>query len=212
MPHHAFRAPVPDPYLPHTGLYPPLSCPIPRPIWASSCWERPSCIVAGAEQPDALSRQRRLRHGGYHRRHGAQHRAGSAVHLRMRHGHRRSGIRHAVRTGVQLRHPALHGQPGRKHPHPPAQLHATTRLFPRNPLRRKPLALPAGTGKPCRHLLNVAAGRYGDAAIAGMSIVGRICMFINSFLIGFGQGFQPYAATITAQASTHAYNRASGSA
>ena len=26
-------------------------------------------------------------------------------------------------------------------------------------------------------LLNVAAGRYGDAAIAGMSIVGRICMF-----------------------------------
>lgn len=40
-------------------------------------------------------------------------------------------------------------------------------------------------------LLNVAAGRYGDAAIAGMSIVTRICMFINSFVIGFGQGFQP---------------------
>ena len=40
-------------------------------------------------------------------------------------------------------------------------------------------------------LLNVAAGAYGDAAIAGMSIVSRIGMFINSFLIGFGQGFQP---------------------
>ena len=40
-------------------------------------------------------------------------------------------------------------------------------------------------------LLNVAAGKYGDAAIAGMSIVTRICMFINSFVIGFGQGFQP---------------------
>ena len=40
-------------------------------------------------------------------------------------------------------------------------------------------------------LLNVSAGRYGDAAIAGMSIVTRICMFINSFVIGFGQGFQP---------------------
>ncbi|WP_455586948.1 MATE family efflux transporter [Bacteroides sp.] len=40
-------------------------------------------------------------------------------------------------------------------------------------------------------LLNVAAGNYGDAAIAGMSIVTRVCMFINSFLIGFGQGFQP---------------------
>ena len=40
-------------------------------------------------------------------------------------------------------------------------------------------------------LLNVAAGVYGDAAIAGMSIVSRIGMFTNSFLIGFGQGFQP---------------------
>lgn len=40
-------------------------------------------------------------------------------------------------------------------------------------------------------LLNVSAGMYGDAAIAGMSIVTRICMFINSFVIGFGQGFQP---------------------
>lgn len=40
-------------------------------------------------------------------------------------------------------------------------------------------------------MLNVAAGVYGDAAIAGMSIVTRICMFINSFVIGFGQGFQP---------------------
>ena len=40
-------------------------------------------------------------------------------------------------------------------------------------------------------LLNVAAGVYGDATIAGMSIVTRICMFINSFVIGFGQGFQP---------------------
>lgn len=40
-------------------------------------------------------------------------------------------------------------------------------------------------------LLNTAAGQYGDAAIAGMSIVSRIGMFINSFLIGFGQGFQP---------------------
>ena len=40
-------------------------------------------------------------------------------------------------------------------------------------------------------MLNVAAGRYGDAAIAGMSIVTRICMFTNSFVIGFGQGFQP---------------------
>lgn len=39
--------------------------------------------------------------------------------------------------------------------------------------------------------LNRAAGVYGDAAIAGMSIVSRITMFVNSALIGFGQGFQP---------------------
>lgn len=39
--------------------------------------------------------------------------------------------------------------------------------------------------------LNHAAGGYGDAAIAGMSIVSRVSMFANSALIGFGQGFQP---------------------
>ncbi|MCM1262246.1 MAG: MATE family efflux transporter [Butyrivibrio sp.] len=39
--------------------------------------------------------------------------------------------------------------------------------------------------------LNHAAGVYGDAAIAGMSIVSRVAMFANSALIGFGQGFQP---------------------
>ncbi|MDO5349091.1 MAG: MATE family efflux transporter [Lachnospiraceae bacterium] len=40
-------------------------------------------------------------------------------------------------------------------------------------------------------VLNLAAGPYGDAAIAAMSIVSRFMMFINSGLIGFGQGFQP---------------------
>lgn len=40
-------------------------------------------------------------------------------------------------------------------------------------------------------MLNVAAGPFGDAAIAAMSIVSRFMMFINSALIGFGQGFQP---------------------
>lgn len=40
-------------------------------------------------------------------------------------------------------------------------------------------------------VLNFAAGGYGDAAIAAMSIVSRFMMFINSGLIGFGQGFQP---------------------
>lgn len=40
-------------------------------------------------------------------------------------------------------------------------------------------------------VLNFAAGPYGDSAIAAMSIVSRFMMFVNSSLIGFGQGFQP---------------------
>ena len=39
--------------------------------------------------------------------------------------------------------------------------------------------------------LNQGAGVYGDAAIAAMSIVGRLVMVANSCVIGFGQGFQP---------------------
>ncbi len=41
--------------------------------------------------------------------------------------------------------------------------------------------------------LNVNAAVYGDAAVAAMSVVGRIFMFIISAIIGFGQGFQPVA-------------------
>lgn len=40
-------------------------------------------------------------------------------------------------------------------------------------------------------MLNVAAGFYGDAAIAGMSIVTRISTFVFSSIVGLGQGFQP---------------------
>lgn len=41
-------------------------------------------------------------------------------------------------------------------------------------------------------LLNTAAGTYGgDAGIAAMSIVTKICMFIASIMIGIGQGFSP---------------------
>ena len=43
-------------------------------------------------------------------------------------------------------------------------------------------------------VLNNAAGVYGDAAIAAMSIVNRFVMFINSAVIGFYQGFQPVCA------------------
>lgn len=41
-------------------------------------------------------------------------------------------------------------------------------------------------------LLNVAAGAFGDAAIAGMSIVSRISLLVFSMILGLGQGFQPF--------------------
>ncbi len=39
--------------------------------------------------------------------------------------------------------------------------------------------------------LNLSAAKYGDAAIAAMSIVNRITMLIMSTVVGLGQGFQP---------------------
>ena len=41
-------------------------------------------------------------------------------------------------------------------------------------------------------LLNLAAARYGDAAVAAMSIVSRVTMFVMSVIVGLGQGFQPF--------------------
>lgn len=43
-------------------------------------------------------------------------------------------------------------------------------------------------------ILNGQAGIYGDAAVAAMSIVNRICFFIFSVGLGIGQGFQPVSA------------------
>ena len=48
-----------------------------------------------------------------------------------------------------------------------------------------------GLGSIATLVLNVAAGVYGDAAIAGMSIVTRISFFTYAVVIGLGQGFQP---------------------
>ena len=48
-----------------------------------------------------------------------------------------------------------------------------------------------GLGSVSAMMLNVAAGAYGDAAIAGMSIVTRLSFFTYAVVIGLGQGFQP---------------------
>lgn len=48
-----------------------------------------------------------------------------------------------------------------------------------------------GIGSVSNVVLNTIAGGYGDAAVAALSIVFRFVLFINSVVVGFGQGFQP---------------------
>ena len=43
-------------------------------------------------------------------------------------------------------------------------------------------------------LINHQAALFGDAAVAAFSIVGRICNFLASLMIGIGQGLQPVAS------------------
>lgn len=57
-----------------------------------------------------------------------------------------------------------------------------------------PSLIRQGLGSISTMLLNHQAALYGDAAVAAMSIVNRICMLIFSVGLGLGQGFQPVAA------------------
>lgn len=41
-------------------------------------------------------------------------------------------------------------------------------------------------------MLNVVAARYGDAAVAGMSIVTRLSFIVFSVILGVGHGYQPF--------------------
>lgn len=53
-------------------------------------------------------------------------------------------------------------------------------------------------------MLNLAAANYGDAAIAGMSIVTRVSMVVMAVILGLGQGFQPVCGFCY---GAHLYNR-----
>lgn len=57
-----------------------------------------------------------------------------------------------------------------------------------------PSLIRQGLGSVSTMLLNHQAGVFGDAAVAAMSIVNRICMLIFSVGLGMGQGYQPVAA------------------
>lgn len=54
-----------------------------------------------------------------------------------------------------------------------------------------PSLLRQGLGSITTIILNTEAAIYGDAAVAGMSIVSRLFFFVFSVAIGVGQGFQP---------------------
>ena len=65
------------------------------------------------------------------------------------------------------------------------------RAIRKSPSGGTPSLFRQGLGSVATICLNFAAGIYGDAAIAGMSIVTRVLQFANSAIIGLGQGFQP---------------------
>ena len=77
---------------------------------------------------------------------------------------------------------------GREHPHPSQQFHPYPRLCQGDYLRRNPSLSRQGLGSIATLMLNVAAGAFGDAAIAGMSIVTRISFFTYAMVIGLGTG------------------------
>ncbi len=54
-----------------------------------------------------------------------------------------------------------------------------------------PSLMRQGLGSIATLLLNLMAAGYGDAAVAAMSIVGRITFVVYSIIIGLGQGYQP---------------------
>ncbi|MCC8075197.1 MAG: MATE family efflux transporter [Clostridiales bacterium] len=76
----------------------------------------------------------------------------------------------------------------------PRNYRPTVRMYGRILYTGAPSLARQGIGSISSVMLNSIAGGYGDAAVAAMSIVSRFTMFINSVVIGFGQGFQPVCA------------------
>lgn len=56
-----------------------------------------------------------------------------------------------------------------------------------------PTVFRQGLGSLSTVILNRQAVLYGDAAVAAVTISGKVYMFLRNFVIGIGQGFQPVA-------------------
>lgn len=73
-------------------------------------------------------------------------------------------------------------------------VHAGTAVFGNIMATGVPSLLRQGLNSLTTVLLNSRCAVYGDAAVAGMSIVSRIIFFAFSAALGIGQGFQPVSA------------------
>ncbi len=65
------------------------------------------------------------------------------------------------------------------------------RLIPEVVATGFPSLMRQGLNSVATMMLNWQAGVYGDAAVAAMTIVARICFFVFAVGLGIGQGFQP---------------------
>ena len=62
-----------------------------------------------------------------------------------------------------------------------------------------------GIGTIANIAMNFACAPYGDAVIAGMSVYNRVMFIGMAVVIGYGQGYQLFAALITGQRNTKEY-------
>ncbi|MFQ7098556.1 MAG: MATE family efflux transporter [Christensenellales bacterium] len=129
-----------------------------------------------------------VRHGRHHHRRHSQHGA-TRFSFRPEHGHGGRGAGDGALFRSQLHHPAGHVQhQGRRAFHqifklPSLQIYGSI-CYNGIPSR------PPGHRERLHHPAQQRGGRVRRRG-AAMSIVSRYTMFINSSVIGFGQGFQP---------------------
>ena len=147
--------------------------------------------LSDTQQPDAFPGQHDVCDEGNHVRSATQPHPSPTAHPLFCHGHHGCRHCHPHQPVLRLRHAFLDVTQGSEHPNPSAQLHANQGLLQGDYLWRHASLSRQGLGSIATLVLNVAAGAYGDAAIAGMSIVTRISFFTYAVVIGLGQGFQP---------------------
>ena len=144
------------------------------------------------EQPAAFPGKSFFCHGWHYSRRSFKYCTGSAVYLYSGHGNCRCCFSYRTFPVYQFLYPFMDVQSsGQLHFHQHPQIPPETGDLSRGPLWSIPSLGRQGIASVATILMNFMCQPYGDAAIAAMSIVSRFMFFINSVIIGFGQGFQP---------------------